>query len=118
MPTQHSVLTYQDGALAPLAAQYGDRLEALDLATKSQIIASIGEWCADCANEQPEDWCEFREFLPPDLMDRLNMSFTDPDRIMPLLIALAHQIQEEVYAPPSEDEDDEFDLSELLESEA
>jgi hypothetical protein len=32
--------------------------------------------------------------------------------------ALAHQIQEEVYAPPSDPEDDEFDLDELLEAEA
>jgi hypothetical protein len=117
MVTKNSLLTYQDGALAPLAREYGDYLESLDLATKCQLIASIGEWCADCANEQPEDWCEFREFLPHHLMDRLNLSFSDPDRIMPLLIALGHQIQEEIYAPPSED-DEEWDLSELLEAEA
>jgi hypothetical protein len=114
MPTQHSQLTYQDGALAPLAAQYGDRLESLDLATKCQLVASIGEWCADCANEDPENWCEFREFLPPHLMDRLNISFTNPDRILGMLIAIAHQLQEEVYSPPTEVDSDEWDLDELL----
>lgn len=114
MTTQHSLLTYQDGALAPLAIKYGDRLESLTLHQKSQLIASIGEWCADCALEEPCNWCEFSEFLAPELMEKFEFNFKDPDRIMPLLIAISHQIQEEVYAPPTEFDDDEFDLDELL----
>jgi hypothetical protein len=47
-------------------------------------------------------------------MDRLNISFTDPDRILSLLISISHQLQEQVYAPPSEVDSDEWDLDELL----
>jgi hypothetical protein len=111
MPTQQSSLTHQDGSLSNLASQFGDRLESLKLIDKTYLIQCIGEYLTDVEDGEhlPDDAgaVNFEGYLtgyltidlPEDFRTSVVASVSGIGHVHSLLVALAHQIQEKVYAP-------------------
>lgn len=109
--TKDSLLTYQDGNLAPIAAKYGDYLESLCLIEKFAILADIGAWGDQCCGYEEDAWDSFGEFMAsecsttPEEYDAYRLltnpacDWTNPVHAMPLVVAIAHQIAEGIYLP-------------------
>ncbi len=110
MTSKNSLLTYQDGSLAPIAELYGDYLEKLCLVEKFAILADIAAWGDQCCGYEEEDWFSFYEFMDGhgsccedydayQLLTHPTCDWTDPVHAMPLVLAVCHQIAEGIYAP-------------------
>jgi hypothetical protein len=110
MATKDSLLTYQDGNLAKIAAIYGDRLQSLCLVEKFAILTDIGAWGDQCCGLEETDWSSFGEFMTEHgetsedydahgLLTHPDCDWIDPKFAMPLVAAIAHQIAEGIYLP-------------------
>ncbi len=108
--TQNSLLTYQDGNLAPIAEIYGYYLEKLCLVEKFAILADIAAWGDQCCGYEEEAWGSFGEFMANHgttsedydaygLLTNPACDWTNPVHAMPLTIAIGHQIAEGIYLP-------------------
>jgi hypothetical protein len=125
MPTKLSLLGTH-GIDSDAAREYGDRLPSLTLWDKTHLLETISGWLSQCAVNDPEDWDSLDTYadgyseLGEKVLDMLRKHFDycEPEASLGLMLALVYQVKEECYAPPTEGDDDEFDLSELLEAEA
>lgn len=110
MATKDSLLTYQDADLAGIAAIYGDRLEKLELQEKFAVLGEISKWGEHCAGLPESDWSSLGEFFSEHgevyedwdafaLLKHADIDWVDPKFAMPFVIAIAHQIAEEIYLP-------------------
>lgn len=108
MPTNHSLLNYYDQDFAEAANAYGQRLESLTLAEKSQLITAIGDWVGHCAATNDVDRNSFYEHIemtdPFDMYDcdaakmiEEFLDFVEPLPAMQLAICLGWQIIEGVF---------------------
>ena len=110
MATKESQITYQSSDLAPIAELYGDYLESLCLVEKFAILSDIAAWGDRCCGCEEEDWDSFGEFMPIHgttseaydaygLLTDAACDWTNPIHAMPLVLAIANQISEEIYLP-------------------
>ncbi len=112
--TQNSLLTYQDGNLAPLAEIYGYYLEKLCLVEKFAILADIAAWGDQCCGSYEDAWTSFGEYMASGcsttsedydayrLLTNPACDWTNPVHAMPLVLAVCHQIAEGIYLPDAE----------------